>query len=172
MCNSTCRCECKFFIWLVVLSRFLLGAFVLRCKAAFHGLHVRVRFICERQLVAECGECSMKSINPPPAEVQYVCLADGDFIQCMQIVCRRHNKFSAELFSPLSVPSKLDTATNQSVYAALSQCIVGWCGQASRPPGVTLPAGHHHHHSPLEKLYVAWCLQCEQLLPEALYSPV
>lgn len=36
------------------------------------SLRLEARFICEERLVAECGECSMKSINPLPPEVLYV----------------------------------------------------------------------------------------------------
>lgn len=43
-------------------------------------LLVRVHLICEQQLMGEYGECSTKSVNSSPAEVQYAWLADGDFI--------------------------------------------------------------------------------------------
>lgn len=56
--------------------------------------------------MAEWGECSMKGINPSPAEVQNVPLADGAFMWCMQIDFHRSHKLSAELFS--SAPHTAD----------------------------------------------------------------
>ena len=72
MCSSTFVCEAKFHIWLPLLCWFLQRAFMFGSNTSIHNLHVRAIFVCEQQLVAECVECSMKSINPSPAEVQYV----------------------------------------------------------------------------------------------------
>lgn len=59
-------------------------------------------FICEQQLVAKCGECSMKSINSSPANVRCVWLADGiSFSICKLSVWGTINsRLSCFLLSP------------------------------------------------------------------------